>query len=254
MGLFDDTLHGFIVCKFGFHRVLLGCYMVNTEIVDSRWKGLYKTGGVVAWVSLALIPVQGVIYAVWPPPDTVTGFFTVLQENWLRGLLNLDLLYILSNVLVIFIYLALYAALRRASPSATAVALALGLVSIAIYFSSNVSFEMLALSGKYAAATTEAQRNIFLSSGETLLAVYQGTAYDVYYILGAVGILIISTVMLRSDIFSKATAYTGLVAGVLMLVPATAGTLGIILAFVSLLPTMVWLVLLARRFSQLARL
>lgn len=227
--------------------------MDSIEAVDSRWLGLYKTGAIAAWVSLALIPIQSIIYVVSPPPGTVAGFFTLMQESWLRGLLSLDLLYMVSTILVVFIYLPLYAALRRTSPSAMAVALTLGLISIAVYFASNVSFEMLSLSGRYAAAATEAQKSIFLASGETLLAIYQGGAFDAYYILGAITVLIISVVMLRTNIFSRWTASIGLAAGVLMLVPSTAGTLGIVLAFLSLLPTAVWLILLALRFAQLGR-
>ena len=39
-----------------------------------------------------------------------------------------------------------------------------------------------------------------------MLAIYQGTAYDVWYVLTAVAWLIISVVMLRSRLFGKVTA------------------------------------------------
>ena len=227
--------------------------ITETETIDSVWHSLYKIGGVVALISLLLIPIQIVIYIVWPPPNTVAGFFTVFQDNWFRGLVNLDLLYMLSMALVVFIYLPLYAALRKTSQSAMAIALTIGLVSIAIYFVSNTSFEMLSLSNQYAAATTEAQRAVILAAGEAMLTIYQGTASIVYYILGAVATLIVSFVMLRSRVFSRMTAYVGMLAGALMLVPPAFGTVGIILAFASLLPTTVWLVLLAWRFFQLGR-
>lgn len=42
---------------------------------------------------------------------------------------------------------------------------------------------MLYLSNQYAAATTEAQRDLFLAAGEAALAAYRGTAFDVYYVL-----------------------------------------------------------------------
>jgi hypothetical protein len=42
------------------------------------------------------------------------------------------------------------------------------------------------------------------------LAIYQGTAFDVYYVLGGVVGLIISAAMLRSTIFSKVTTYVGI--------------------------------------------
>lgn len=139
--------------------------VIDSETADSRWKGLYKVGGVAALTMLVLIPIQIIIFIAWPPPGTVEGYFTLFQDNWLLGLLNLDLLYMLTNALVVLIYLALYAALRRTSESSMAIALVVGLVGIAAYFASNTAFEMLSLSNQYAAATTDAQRTIFMAAG-----------------------------------------------------------------------------------------
>ena len=225
--------------------------VIDSETADSRWKGLYKVGGMAALTTLVLIPIQIIIFIAWPPPSTVDGYFTLFQNNWLLGLLNLDLLYMLTTVLMGLVILALYAALRRASESYMAIALALGLVATAVYFASNTAFEMLSLSNQYAAATTDAQRSVFLAAGQAMLAIYQGTAFDVYYVISAVALLIISVVMLRSNIFSKVTAYVGILMSVLMLVPSTAGTIGLIFALTSLVPTAIWLILIARRLFQL---
>jgi len=86
------------------------------------------------------------------------------------------------------------------------IALILGLVATAVYFASNTAFEMLSLSNQYAAATTDAQRSIVMAAGQAMLAIYQGTAFDVSYVLSAVALLIISVIMLRSNVFSKVTA------------------------------------------------
>ncbi len=151
------------------------------------------------------------------------------------------------------IYLALYAAHRRASESFIAIALTLGLIGIAAYFASNIAFEMLSLSSHYATAATDAQRAVFLAAGQAKLAVYKGTAFDVYSILEVVAMLIISVVMLCSTIFSKATACAGIVTGVLMPVPSTAGTIGPSFALLSLVPFAVWCILIARRLFMLAQ-
>jgi len=227
--------------------------VIDSETADSRWKGLYKVGGVAALTMLVLIPIQIIIFTVWPPPSTVDGYFTLFQNNRLLGLLSLDLLYMLTNALLVLIYLALYAALKRASESFMAIALALGLVGIAAYFASNTAFEMLSLSNQYAAATTDAQRAMLMGAGRAMLAIYKGTAFDVYYVLNAVALLIFSAVMLRSNIFSRLTAFLGIVAGVLMIVPSTAGTLGLYFALASLVPWAIWLVLFARRLFQLGQ-
>ena len=227
--------------------------IIGGVTTDPRWKGLYKASGVAALVSLALIPIQIIVFIVWPPPSTVEGFFTVFQNNWLQGLLNLDLLYIVSNVLMILIYLGLYAALKRASESSTAIALTLGLVGIAAYFASNTAFEMLSLSNQYAAATIEAQSTMLLGAGQAMLEIYKGTAFAVYYVLNGAALLIFAAVMLRSNIFSKVTAYIGILAGVLMIIPSTAGTLGLYFALSSLIPWAIFSVLIARSFFQLGQ-
>ena len=227
--------------------------ITDAKTEDSAWKSLYRVGGAAALITLVLIPIQIIIFITWPPPSTVDGYFTLFQDNWLLGLLSLDLLYMLTNVLMILIFLALYAALRRVSQSYMAIGLTLGLVGIAAYFASNTAFEMLSLSGQYAAATTDAQRAMFLGAGQVMLEIYKGTAFDVYYVLTAVALLIFSAVMLRSNIFSKVTAYVGILMGVLMLVPSTAGTIGLYLALISLVPTAIWLILIARRLFRLGQ-
>jgi hypothetical protein len=59
--------------------------------------------------------------------------------------------------------------------------------------------------------------------------------------------------MLRSQSFSKATAYTGIVAGGLSVVPPTIGTIGVFFSFIALVPTAAWLVLTGRSLVRLAR-
>ncbi len=195
---------------------------------------------------VVLILAQSAVFVVFPPPSTVEGYFSLFQRSWLVGLLDLDLIYIVITALMIPIYLALYVALRRANESAVTIAIAIGLVSTAVYFTSRTSFEMLSLSGQYAKATTDAQRTIYLSAGQAALATYSGTGFGVYYVLSAIALLMFSVVMLQSKVFGKAISYLGIISGVLMVVPSTAGTVGLIFAFGSLVPWVIWLILFAR--------
>ncbi len=217
----------------------------------TNWKPLYRIGGVAALIIAGLTVIQAIIFIAWPPPGTVIGYFTLLQNNRLLGLLSLDLLSIAIIALMGLIWLTLYVALRRTSQSFMAIALTLGIVSVALYFASNTAFNMLSLSDQFAAATTDAQRSMFLAAGQAMLAIYQGTAFDVYYVLGGVVGLIISAVMLRSTIFSKVTAYVGILMSVLMFVPPTVGTIGLYFSLISLVPLTIWCILIARRFFQL---
>jgi hypothetical protein len=220
-------------------------------IADSPWHTLYNIGGAAALLVVLFIPIQMTVFFVWPPPADASGWFALFQKEPLVGLLDMDLLLIVDSALFIPIFLGLYVALRRSGESLMAIATVAGLLGIGAYFASTVAFEMLSLSNHYSAATSDAQRSIFLTAGESMLATWQGTAFDVGYILQAIALLIISSVMLRSTIFTRATAYTGIVMGILMLVPPSVGTVGIILSLLSLLPLVVWLIMISRTFFRL---
>lgn len=226
--------------------------ITNIEISNSDWKSLYRVGGVAALLMFVLTLLQSFIFITNPPPSTVIDYFTLFQKSQILGLLDLDFLLIVINILLILIYLALYVALVRINKSYMTIALAIGLVGTILFFASReATFGMLSLSNQYAAASTDTERTILLAAGQTLLTIYNGTAFDLSYIFGGVVILIFSVVMLQSNIFSKATAYLGIVMGILMLVPPTVGTIGLLLSLISLIPTLIWLIPIARRLFQL---
>jgi len=227
--------------------------MINDlEYPEYRWRNLFKAGGVAGIVMLVIMLAQVVVFILWPPPQTVEGFFNLFQQNKLLGLLSMDLLYLLNNALLIVIYLALFAALKKESQSAMLVALALGLVGIAAYYASNTAFEMLSLSSQYAAATSNAQLFLLLGAGEAMLVTYKGTAFDVYYVLNAIALLMMASVMLRSKFFGRGIAWVGLISGILMTIPSTAGTIGLIFSLASLLPWAIFLILLIPKLFRLA--
>jgi hypothetical protein len=226
--------------------------VTDTNTTDSRWHWLYKVAGMSALVTAVLIVVQMIVFIIWPPPSTAIDYFKLFQDNALLGYLALDLLYVIDNVLLIPILLALYAALRRTNESFMLIGAALGFVGIAALFASNPAANMHFLSGQYAAATTDAQRALMLSAGEAMLAVYYGTAYHISLILGSVALVIIPIVMLQSKIFSKATAYMGILANVLAFgfyVPK----IGIYILLFSVIFLLVWYILITRRLFQLER-
>jgi hypothetical protein len=219
---------------------------------DSRWQWLYRLSGSAALITAIFIPLQVVIFMARPPPTTAQGYFTVFQSNPLIGLLNLDLLLIIDQILGVVILVALYVVLGRTSEAWMAVALALGLIVAASFIASNTAFNLLTLSNQYAAATTEAQRAMYLAAGEAMLAIYTGTAFQVFYLLGAVVGTIIAVVMLRSELFSKTTAYMGILANVISLglyVPVV----GIYVSIFSVLFLEIFYILAARRLFQMGR-
>lgn len=215
------------------------------------WKPLYLMAAGAALLSIALIAVAAVVYPFNPIPTTIEGWFSLYRDNWLLGLIAADLVMLVSYVLIGLIYFALYGALRRVNQPFMALATALEFVGMAAYFAANPAFSLLTLSNQYATATTGTERGALLAAGQAVIANWTGTAFNVAYFLSAIAAIIVSVVMLRSHIFGKVTAYAGLAVGILSLVPATAGIVGSIFSFASLIPTVIWFVLLARRFFQL---
>jgi Domain of unknown function (DUF4386) len=216
----------------------------------ASWSPLYRTAGVAALITAVLVPVQLAVFMAYPFPDTVAGWFQLLQDNPLAGLVNLDLLLVVDNVLLVVIALALYVALRPTSPSVTTMATGLWLLAIAMFIAANPALEMLALSDQFAAATSEAQRSAAVAAGQALLAGWEGTAFQVGYVLGQLAGIMIGLVMLRSHRFGRAIPST-LIVGNLVGFGLYLPTVGVAISAFSGLVLWVWYLLLARKFLQL---
>jgi hypothetical protein len=50
-----------------------------------------------AAVAVLLVPVQIVVFTLYPFPDTVSGWFSLLQGTRLAGLVDLDLLLVVTT-------------------------------------------------------------------------------------------------------------------------------------------------------------
>jgi hypothetical protein len=225
----------------------------QAETTDTRWSWLYKIGGAAALFGVAVIPIQLIIFIAWGQPDTAIGWFKLFQENRLAGLLAFEFLFVVNAILGIATTLALYVALKRVNESFMAIALALGLLEAVALIVARPALEMLYLSNQYAAATTDAQRALFLSAGEAVWATFNGTAFHVSYNLFSIYLLIVPLVMLRSHVFGRVTAYMGIVAAIFnwgLYVPE----IGVLLSVLSVFPFLaIWNVLIARRLFQLGR-
>jgi hypothetical protein len=221
---------------------------------DTDFKQLYGIAGICAAIIAVLIPIQAFIFLAFPPPSTVVGYFELFQKHKILGLLDLDLLLSIDNLLTIVIFLGLYNVLKRTNKSLMTIALAFSLIGIVLYLvSREATFSMLMLSNQYAAATTDVQKTALVAAGQTMITVFNGSAFDVSYVMGGIAILICSIVMTRNAILGKAIAYVGIITGILMLLPPTVGIVGLYVSMFSLVPTLVWLVMLSARFINLGK-
>ena len=202
---------------------------------------------------VAIVIIQLIVFTIAPPPldGTAIDWFILFQKNPIIGLIHFEFLMIIYVILCIPIALSLYTLLRRVNPSWTAIYLILSLLGVMCFIAARPAFEMLYLSNGYATAETEAQRAIFLAAGEAKVATFHGTAFYINYILGSLTALIISVVMLKTTIFSKATAYLRIASSIGdfgLFVP----TIGMFIAIFSMLFLVIWNIMIARRLFQLA--
>jgi hypothetical protein len=202
----------------------------DTKNADFNRRWLYRVGAAAALtvLMLFLIGVKGIISVFQSAPSN--SWITQIQNNWLIVLFKLNAGYgwvrlDLFNLLDIFIialfciiFLALYASLKHTSSIWSLIAAILPFIGIPVFL-----------------LTATAGRSTLLIGG-----------------------LMFSAVMLRSNIFSKITAYMGIVASTLLFFTGDLATAiyssSLIIAFfigVGYVLWMLWLTLIARRFLQL---
>ena len=214
---------------------------------------LYKIAGLAAFIIVLIIPIQIVIFSLFPPPENSIGFIELFRNNWLLGLLSLDLLYYLNNALLAIFYLGLCVSMRKTDFTNMLVALVMGLIGIAIYYASSVGFEMLAISKQYYQTDSIEFQQQLISIGHGLILKYKGTAFDIYYVFNAIALLLIAKTMFSSKDFGKVAATWGVIAGIFMIIPSTAGTIGLVFSLISLIPWIVFSILVGRKLLIMAK-
>jgi Domain of unknown function (DUF4386) len=219
----------------------------------SEYRSVYSIAFIATIAMLVIIPAQILVFAATGIPASTIAWFELFRDNALLGLFHADFFILVNNVLIAIIYLAFYHSLKSVNKGLLHIALTLGFIGIAAYISSNKTFELMSLSARYFAATDAGAKLTLEAAGISLLAGWQGTAFDAYYSLNGVALLIISLVMLKGDVYGKPTAILGLASALLMTVPSTAGTIGLAFSLLSLLPWYVFSVRFAMVFRKLRR-
>ena len=192
------------------------------------------------------------------PPDSAAEAFRILQQNKLLGLLRLDSATVLVLPLYYLLFFGLFAALKDTHRTHGAIATVLVFFGVTLVLAMPTALPLMALSDKYAAATSEAMKIHFLAAGEAVLAtdIWHGTGAYIGGIFVQTGAVWISCVMLRG-VLGKATAYVGIITHGLDLVhilfapflPKVAAIFMIIAG----LGYPVWLFLVGRRLLQLGK-
>ncbi len=208
----------------------------TTPATDRTWNSLQIVGGIAALLAaMGFRRNMGAEYVllrnlgVFRSGPTIESFsasdwLALFQSDPLVGLTMFGVFDLMNYVLVALIYLGLYAALRQVNRGAMLIAAAFGVAGMAIYLASNQAFAMLALSVRQATTRSDLPTSMILAAAEALLAihnpgaVFPGAGVTAGLLLVTVAGLIIAVVMLRSNVFGKATAVFGILAHGFMLV------------------------------------
>jgi hypothetical protein len=229
-------------------------------IAHDDWKGILKIGGFSAFLQLVMIMLtMTVVFTVGGEPSTAAEYFTILENDRLVGLMRMDMPSIATVALYALTLFGLYAALRHDQPGLMAFATAIGFAGILLWLGSHSLLSMLSLSNQYAATTNELQRSQLLAAGEAVLAsnMWNSTAGFISGIFLQGATTLISVLMLRSKVFSKVTAWVGILAHGLdlvhILLMVFAPPAGVILMAISGSLYPVWFTLLGRRLLLLGK-
>jgi hypothetical protein len=230
-----------------------------------KWKTLYRTGALAPLIALVLYASQFLILIFGDPfPTTPEGWFALFQRNKLLGLWYLNALDIVSWALLGILFLALYVALRRAHPSWMLIALYFALLGVVVFIVPRLlTLSVVTFSDLHAVATTEAQRTMYLTAGETLSHVSTATPQTLGFLFMAVAGLIISILILRTQslgeapVFGRAAGYVGIVGFVVALANYTgwiiAPSIAAMLMPVNGLLWLVWWLMMSVGLLRLAK-
>jgi hypothetical protein len=226
---------------------------------DNTSIGLLYQMGVVACIILIAYSLITMLIMVFigAPPETIEECFSMLKENRSYGLLRLDILTVFVMPLYYLLFYSIYLALKDANKEILSISTILVFAGLTLFLATPSVFSYLYLSDEYAKATIESEKNQLIAAGQAMLAsdMWHGTGAKIGGILMQLGALIISMLMLKSKVFNKLTAVTGIVTHGLDLAHIIIGfflpTVGIILMAIAGPLYLLWFPLIGIRLFRL---
>ena len=169
------------------------------------------------WISIIFmiysILTMIIVFMIGGPPASIKECFTMISEDRLEGLLRLDILTIFVMPLYYLLFYCLYKVLKPLEHDLVTISTILIFAGVTLFLAAPSTFSYLYLSDGYQNASSEMSRLTFLSAGEAIFStdIWRGAGPQLGGILVQSGALIISILMLRSNLFTKTTALTGII-------------------------------------------
>lgn len=227
--------------------------------VDSDSKAIYRLGGLSAFaLVIGYLIIIGLYIPVYPFPSegqAMLEYFEGKTVIW-WAIIGVSAV---TDVLYLAIAFSLYEALKGINRSVMLVGAGFkwlfAVLELAITWPNFVA--LIGLSARYAAATTDVQRMTYVAAANYAVEMTGSSSVLKFYtiLVPALGTLLIGLVM-RKGIFSKVTAYLGVITGVLGIVsvvgPLFVSALDPIIILTSLLST-VWFLLVGIKLYRLSQ-
>ena len=235
---------------------------------EKQWKIIYKIGAVTTIIVLCGIILDMLVGTmtggnIAELPQTAFERFNQFRENSLLGLYNLDLLNIINQIILIPSIFALYAAHRDTNKPTALLSLILFLIGTTIFVTGNTALTMLDLSQKYYATSSEEQRMLLAAAGEAMLAKGSHGSLSVFigFALPTFANGMMSCLMLKGNIFSRANSYIGIVGNSLMVIYIIMVTfmpsverMALVFAMPAGLLLMVWMIMFTIKLLKLSKI
>lgn len=237
----------------------------RNEWAGSRWQSICYLGGIAALLTV-MTALSEILITFLPggytTAETVTEWFTLLQNNPFLGLRNLGLLNIVMIAISIPMVFTLYWIHRKSNQQAAALAMILSIIGWGVFYATNRAFPMLALSTQYAAATSEVERTMLEAAGQAMLSVGQSHTPGTFlaFFFSEIAGILMAFVILRGKLFKPVTAVAGMVGyGFLLIFEVLASfvpsshSAAMILAMIGGLANIAWYLLVALSLFRLGK-
>jgi hypothetical protein len=220
-----------------------------TELLPEhlRYRKLFFISGVCAFIIVLCLIGDFFVYSIIPNTDSSKEIMNLFIENPIKGLLFFDLLGMIAYLLFIPFILSLFVLLKNKEESIMLIGTVMFFIGITMFFATNTGFSILRLSREFAAIQSGAQLEYLLSSVKTMNTLFDVQAFMISYVIVSIAWLLISVVMLKSNIFSKVSSYAGIIAGASAIIAEifenTYKVLyeaSIVLYFIALVAILVW--------------
>ena len=241
--------------------------MTDLQNNDTRWKSIYSMGAIAAIIVLIGTFSDIIIGSILGGnltalPQNAIERFIQFNRNPLLGLYNLDMLNVCTNIIMIPVFFAIFAAHRRVNILWAGFAMIVYIIGNTIFITNNAALPMYDLALKYSAAPDEVQRTLLAAAGEALLAKGAHGSFGVFwgFLFPVIANIIISVVMLTGKVFSKVNSYIGIFGSLfllvyLILVTFVPGTqsIALIIAMPGGLLSLAWMIMVTIKLFQLSK-